>query len=97
MVSVTFFPNSRFEFLSNMFNQCLVYAPILSFDLVEALVPNYACTTTNKKICLCIYIYIYIYINMCMCLYTIYYVYVIVQFCAHRSMKCYHSPMTISI
>ena len=32
-----------------------------------------------------------------MCLYTMYYVYIIVQFCAHRSMKCYRSPMTYSI
>ena len=53
--------------MSNMFNQCLIIAPILRFELVEALVPNYACTTTNKNICLCAYVYIYIYICVCVC------------------------------
>ena len=53
MVSATFFPNSRFEFLSKMFNQCFIFTPILSFELVEALVHNYAYTKTNKNICLC--------------------------------------------
>ena len=78
-----------------MFNQCFIFAPILSFELVEMLIPNYAYTTTNKNIYLCVYVYIYI--CMCMCLYTIYYVYIIVQFCTHHSIKCYHSPMTTSV
>ena len=74
MVSATFFLNSRFEFLSNMINQCFIFAPILSFELVEALVPNYAYTPTNKNICL-LYIYmnvtvynvLYIYYNRILC------------------------------
>ena len=71
MVSVIFFPNSRFEFLSNMFNQCFIFAPILSFELVEVLVPNYACTTTNKNIYLCVYVYIYIYMYVHVSIYYI--------------------------
>ena len=78
--------------MSNMFNQCFIFATIFSFELVEALVPNYACTTTNKNICLFVYIYMYVYVSV---YYT--YAYIIVQFCAHLSMKCYRSPMTISI
>ena len=77
MVSVIFFPNSRFEFLSNMFNQCLIFAPILSFELVEVLVPNYACTTTNKNIYLCVYVCIYIYIYVCACVYILYIMYIL--------------------
>ena len=85
-----------------MYNQCIIFAPILRFELVEALVPIYTCTTTNKNICLCVYAYIYIYIYIYICVYvhvSVYYVYVyiIVQLSAHRSMKCYRSPMTISI
>ena len=68
-----FFPNPRLEFLTNMFNQCFIFAPILSFELMEALVPNYACTKTNKNMFMCVCIYIYIYI----CVYvhvSIYYI-----------------------
>ena len=54
-----------------MFNQCFIFALILSFELVEALVPNYACTTTNKNICLCVYAYIYIYIYVHVSIYYI--------------------------
>ena len=71
MISVKKIQNSRFEFLSNMFNQCFIFAPILSFELVEVLVPNYACTTTNKNIYSCIYIY------MCVCAYILYIMYIL--------------------
>ena len=71
MVSVTFSSVLDLIFCLICFTNVLFFGPILRFELMEALVPNYACTTTKKNICLCvyvcIYIYVYIYIYMWVC------------------------------